>query len=138
MISVGFLITLGPLSLGFYKHKENREIYVERLDFKKRNIWISILPHDISKRLISMYHLRLLFPISILFYFNVSTLSAMSFGEFLNIKSSTFYQTSMDKTDQNWRFVSSDDFSKIYLKEDSKKILWQMKKILKMKNTHSS
>lgn len=46
----------------------------------------------------------------------------MSFGEFLNIKSSTFYQTSMDKTDQNWRFVSSDDFSKIYLKEDSKKI----------------
>lgn len=69
-----------------------------------------------------MYHLRLLFPISILFYFNVSTLSAMSFGEFLNIKSSTFYQTSMDKTDQNWRFVSSDDFSKIYLKEDSKKI----------------
>ena len=45
----------------------------------------------------------------------------MSFGEFLNIKSSTFYQTSMDKTDQNWRFVSSDDFSKIYVKEDSKK-----------------
>ena len=69
-----------------------------------------------------MYHLRLLFPISILFYFNVSTLSAMSFDGFLSIKSPTFYQKSMDKTDQNWRFVWSDDVSKIYLKEDSKKI----------------
>ena len=55
-------------------------------------------------------------------FFNGSTLNAMSFDPLLSIKSSPFYQITMDQTDQKWRFIWRDDLAKIYLKEGSKKI----------------